>query len=334
MSSIQFQYPQALWLLAALPLFILLYVGYRLWRRRSIKAIGNPQLVKELMGTHAPHKGTIKFSLLLAAFAAGCFALANPRLPEESGDEVRKGVDIVIALDVSNSMLAKDAAGGSRLAAAKTFINRVVASMPENRYALVVFAGQAYVQMPLTYDHTAANLFVAAANPDLITAQGTGIKEALDKSEAVFSSTLDRYKSVILITDGETHDEGAVQSATELASRGVMIHTVGIGSAAGAAVLDSAGQPRRDGGGAEIVSRLNEPLLVSIAGAAKGTYINLGTGPDGVTALQNEYATVEKKALIDTAQLNYKTYYHWAAIPMLLLLCTEVFFSDRRKIKR
>ncbi|HEY0058345.1 MAG TPA: VWA domain-containing protein [Flavisolibacter sp.] len=334
MLQIQFQYPQALWLLTALPIFVLLYIGYRMWRRRSIKALGNPKLVQSLVSTHNPVKGTIKAVLLFLAFGAGCIAVANPRIPEAGGDEVRKGVDIVIALDVSNSMLAADAGGSMRLNAAKAFIRSLVLSMPENRFSLVVFAGQAYVQMPLTYDHTAANLFVAVASPALITAQGTGIKEALDKSEAVFSATLDRYKSIILITDGETHDEGAVQSATDLAANGVMIHTVGIGSAQGAVLLDSTGQPRSDPSGNPILSRLNEPLLMSIATAAKGVYINLGSEGDAVAALGKEFATVEKKALVDTALLNYKTYYHWAALPMLLLLCTEVFFPDRRKTKR
>ncbi|HVG12535.1 MAG TPA: hypothetical protein VM843_05995, partial [Flavisolibacter sp.] len=135
-------------------------------------------------------------------------------------------------------------------------------------------------------------------------------------------------------TDGETHDEGAVQSATDLAAKGIMVHTVGIGSAQGVALLDSAGQQRSDASGNAILSRLNEPLLMSIAAAAKGVYINLGGEGNAIAALGKEFATVEKKALVDTALLNYKTYYHWAALPMLLLLCAEVFFPDRRKTKR
>jgi Ca-activated chloride channel family protein len=332
MFDTQFQYPQALWLLAAVPFFILLFVFYILWQRKAATRMGDPRLIKNLQKGHSSLKAVAKFCLLALSFSAGCIAIANPRKAVPGGDEVRKGIDVAVVLDVSNSMLASDNVTGNRLNAAKEFITRLVNTMPENRFALVLFAGQAYVQMPLTYDHSATRLFLAAASPGIITAQGTGINEALKKAEPVFSTTLDRYKAIILITDGETHDEGAVETAAGMASGGIMVHTVGIGSADGAAIIDTATrESKKDPAGNVILSKLNEPLLQQIATAAKGIYINLKNSGEAVNSLATEFSTVEKKALVDVSLLNYQTFYFWLAAPMLLLLLIETFFGDRKK---
>ncbi len=334
MFDLQFQYPQALWLLAAIPLFILLFVLYFIWKKKAIKKIGDLALVKALYRNHSSAKLIIKFFLLVVAFTLGCIALANPRKPQAGANEARKGIDVVVTLDVSNSMLAADVSSTTRLQKAKEFITRTVAAMPENRFGLVLFAGHAYVQMPLTYDHSAATLFVASANPSTITAQGTGIKEALDKSELPFANSEDRYKAIVLITDGETHDDGAVITATEFALKGIMIHTVGIGSAAGAAIIDPVTKEyKKDASGNVILSKLNEPLLQQIAAAANGNYINLQSSATAVDQLRTEFSTAEKKVLVDTSLLNYTSFYWWFAAPMLLLLMTEIFFPDRKKIK-
>lgn len=335
MFHLQFQYPQALWLLTAVPLFILLFAFYLLWCKKSSKRIGDLKLVEGLHKSHSPFKTALKFCLLILAFSAGCIALANPRQAAAGGDEARKGLDIVIALDVSNSMLALDAAASeNRLNRAKAFVTQMVKRMPENRFALVLFAGQAYVQMPLTYDHSATQLFLASANPGTITAQGTGINESLKKAESVFSTTIDRYKAIVLITDGETHDEGAIETATELAAKGIMVHTIGIGSVEGAAIKDTATNGfKKDASGNVILSKLNEPLLEQIATAAKGSYFNLKASGEAVTHLVTQFSTVEKKALVDTSLLNYQTFYFWFAAPMLLLLLIEIFLPDRKKVK-
>jgi len=332
MGQLKFQYPQALWLLAAVPLLVLMFVFYLAWRRKTAKKIGSIQLVKGLQKGHSPLKAAVKFALLVLAFAAGCVALANPRKPAIGGTEARKGLDVVLALDVSNSMLAADATGRTRLVAAKEFITKLVAAMPENRFALVLFAGQAYVQTPLTYDHSATQLFVASANPSSITAQGTGVTEALQKSEAVFAEDLDRYKAVILITDGETHDEGAPEAISQMTLKGVMVHTVGIGSAAGAAIIDPVTREvKKDAEGNIVLSKLNEPLLQQLATASKGVYINLKGAGSAVAQLVSEFSGVEKKALVDTSLLNYETFYAWLAAPMLFFLLAEIFLPDRKK---
>ncbi|MEJ7911813.1 MAG: VWA domain-containing protein [Chitinophagaceae bacterium] len=335
MFDLQFQYPQALWLLAVVPLLLLVFVFYLLWRARSARRLGDSKLILGLQKNHSGIKTVAKFALLLIAFSAGCIAVANPRKPEPGGDETRKGVDIVLALDVSNSMLATDLSSSDRLTKAKEFVSRLVRTMPENRYALLLFAGQAYVQMPLTFDLSATELFLATANPGTIKAQGTAINEALLKAEPVFSSTIERFKSIVLITDGEAHDEGAVTTATELASRGILIHTVGIGSSAGTAIPDAVtGAPKKDGMGNVILSKLNEGLLQQIASAAKGVYVNITNSNEAVVTLVGEFAAVEKKALVDVSLLNYQTFYYWFGLPMLLLLLIEIFLPDRKKVKQ
>ncbi|MGV3656851.1 MAG: vWA domain-containing protein, partial [Chitinophagaceae bacterium] len=183
--NFQFQYPQYLWALAAVPLVLLLFLGYQLWRRRTVKRMGDARLVKALYPGHARGKAYIKLLLFLLAFSLGCIAIANPRQPDEMQEDARKGIDVVVALDVSNSMRATDVAP-SRLQRAQALITKLIDALPNDRIGLVLFAGNAYIQMPLTTDHSAAKLFVSSANPGAITAQGTSIADALQKSSLAF----------------------------------------------------------------------------------------------------------------------------------------------------
>ena len=332
MFNYQFQYPQAFWLLLLLPLFALLFLLYQAWKRRTASRIGDAKLVKTMFPAHSTPKSVIKFLLLLLAFAGGCIALANPRRPDANSGEARKGIDIVVALDVSNSMKATDIAP-DRMTRAKQFISKLIDNLQDDRIALVVFAGNAYAQMPLTFDREAAKLYTAASHPSMITAQGTSIGDAFAKSDLLFGEETERFKSVILITDGETHDEDAMEKAKELAVKGVMINTVGIGSPEGAQILDSAGMPKRDDAGQVVISRLNEKILQDIAVSTNGKYIYLQNSDAAVKEVLAQYSDIEKKALGDTSLYTYRTYYSWLAIPMLLFLLLETFLPDRKKFK-
>lgn len=330
----QFQYPQFLWSLVAVPLIILLYAGYQLWRRRAIKRMGDPALVKSMFPAYAPVKNVFRFIFFIIAFTLGCLAIANPRQPDDTQEEVRKGIDVVLAMDISNSMLATDVAP-SRLQRAKMLLSRLIDAMPEDRVGLVLFAGNAYIQMPLTTDHGAAKLFITAATPGTISAQGTAISDALDKSSLAFQTENDRFKTVVLVSDGETHDDNAVQTAQTLAQKGMMINTVGIGSVTGAAIFDTAtGTQKRDASGAVVLSRLNEALLQQVAKSTNGIYINLQNTDEAITALKSQFSGIEKKAFGDASSFTYKTFYAWLALPMLLLLVLELFMGDRKKVKK
>lgn len=330
--NIQFQYPQAFWLLAALPFFVLLFLFYQWWRRRAIKRLGNPQLVRHLFSSYSFPKNLFKLFLFLIAFALGCVAVANPRRPDKFQEEVRKGIDVVLALDVSNSMLATDVAP-SRLLRAKAVLNKLVDQLPDDRIALVLFAGHAYIQMPLTTDHNAARLFIATAGPAVVSAQGTAIGEALQRSSLAFGES-ERFKTVVLFSDGETFDEAAVQQAQALAAKGVMVNTIGIGLAEGGSLFDTTtNTPRRDAQGNVIITKLNEALLQQIATVTNGLYRNLDNTDKTVSELVRQLGQVEKKALGDTSAFTYQTFYMWLALPMLLLLVVEVFLSNRKKKK-
>lgn len=327
----QFQYTQAFWALAAIPVFLLFYLSYILWRRWVAKKMGNPKLVKELHKNHSPVKAASKFFLVIIAFALGCLAIANPRKPDNTFMEARKGIDIMIALDVSNSMLANDM-DPDRLSNAKEFIFTLMNRLPDDRIGLVLFAGSAYVQMPLTFDRSAAEVIVSAANPAALPAQGTSISDALKKADLAFPQDSKRFKTVVLVTDGETHDENAVETANELKEKGIMINTVGIGSPGGAAIIDPVLKTeKRDLSGKVVVSKLNEQLLQQVAAATNGQYVHFTSAAAVTSTLVKHLSQIEKTAIGDPSSFTYTSFYIWLALPMLLLLVAELFIPDRKR---
>jgi Ca-activated chloride channel family protein len=330
--NVQFQYPQAFWLLTLIPFFLLLFLIYQSWKRKTRRKIGDVQLVKELSKNHSRNKTVVKFFLITIAFACGCITLANPRIPDKNSGEVRKGIDVVIALDVSNSMKATDIAP-DRLSRAKQFVSRIIDNLKDDRVGLVVFAGYGYAQMPLTFDYDAARLYVASADPANISAQGTSIADAFDKANILFGKESERFKSIILITDGETHDENAMEKLKELVEKGVMVNTVGIGSPEGSTIKDSSGNIKTDATGQPVVSKLNEQILQQSAQATNGIYVHLQSSDVAVKQVMNQYTQIDKKALGDTSLYTYESYYMWLALPMLLLLIAETFLPDRKKVK-
>lgn len=303
------------------------------WRRRAIRRIGDPVLVKKLFYHYAPYSAGIRFGLLSLAFAAGVVAVMHLRKPGDSGAVSRKGIDVVIALDVSKSMLATDMAP-SRLDRARQLINKLMDAMPNDRIGLVLFAGQAYLQMPLTTDHGAAALFVSAASPDAVPSQGTVISEALKRSAGAFNAAERRFKSVVLISDGEDQDEDAVATARDLAEQGMMINTVGVGSAQGSYIPDpSTGGNKKDEMGNDVLSRLNESTLKEIARVTNGTYVHLENSDEAVSQLTGQLGQIEKKAYGDVSLVNFKSFYWIFAGLMLLLLLAELFIPEIKKKK-
>jgi Ca-activated chloride channel family protein len=329
--NIQFQYPQLLWALGAIPLFFLIYIINVYWRRKRIKRIGDPALVKELYKNHSRVKSFIKFFLIILAFACGCIAISNPRKPDFNTAEARKGIDIMVALDISNSMLADDIKP-NRLAIAKRFIYQLMKSLENDRVGLVLFAGNAYVQMPLTFDHATAQMIVSIAAPSTFRSQGTAIGDALLKSDLAFQEDSKRFKTIVLITDGETHDENAVAQAVELGNKGVMINTVGIGSAGGASIIDTiSGGVKKDLSGNTVISKLNEALLQELAAKTNGKYVHLENISASSESLVQHLSQIEKTALGDMSRLNYTSFYLWLAWPLFFLLVIEIFIPDKKK---
>ncbi|MET0635968.1 MAG: VWA domain-containing protein [Chitinophagaceae bacterium] len=331
--NLHFQHIQYIWLLAFVLLFIALYFLRAGWRKKVIKRIGDLKLIQMLTGGFSSTRFAIKFSMLSLAFVIGVFALMNLQKPGPADGLSRKGIDVVIALDVSRSMTATDMPP-SRLERAKELINRLMNAMPDDRFALIVFAGRAYLQMPLTNDHGAASLFVSSASPDAVPEQGTVISEALLRSASVFNANERRFKAVILISDGEDHDPEAVKTATALAEQGMMISTVGIGSVEGSYIPDPVtGENKKDETGSQVISKLNEDELKEIANVTRGTYIHLDDSADAVAKLRQQLSQIESFATDDVSLLNFRTYYWIFAGLMFLLLIGEFFLPETKKIK-
>jgi len=327
----QFQYKEFVWLFVAIAILVVLFLYLLRWKRNTLNRIGDKKLVKLLIDNFSSKRFIVKFVLLILAIATGIVAVMNPRVPGDTDGIKRKGIDVAIALDVSKSMLAADLAP-NRLERAKQFVNKLINEMPDDRIALVLFAGKAYLQMPLTVDHGAASLFISSATPDAVPQQGTVISDALKMSAGIFNSAEKRFKTVVLISDGEDHDADAISTAKDLAAQGVMINAIGIGSPEGSFIVDPAtGQNKRDEAGNTIISKLNEEGLKEIAQYTNGIYIRLQNSDEAIASIKSQLSQIERKAFGDVSQMNFETYYMWFAVAMFVLLLAENFIPERKR---
>jgi Ca-activated chloride channel family protein len=309
----------------------LLFILLLRWKKRAAKKIGDKKLINLLINDYSPALFTLKFILFTLAFASGVIAVANMRKPGPGDNITRKGIDVVFALDASKSMLAADVAP-NRLSNAKQLIINLMSRMPDDRVALVLFGGQAYRQMPLSFDHNAAAMFVSTASPDDIPSQGTNLADAMSMSARAFNSLEGRFKTIILISDGEDHSEVSLDTAKQMASLGIMICTVGIGSSEGAPIPDTAtGENKKDAAGNVIISKLNEEELKTIAQTTHGEYVHLDNPDAAVNELMKQMSQIEKKNFSDVSLLSYNTYYMWFAMPMFLLLMIEFLLPETKK---
>lgn len=333
----KFQHIEYLFALTAIPVLVGLYFLALNWKKKTIKKIGDERLVKEMIKNYSPQRFAVKFLLIITAFAATAFALANLRSPKGSEKVSRNGIDVMIALDVSKSMLAQDIKP-TRLDRAKQAIGKLIDRLNNDRIGIVVFAGKAYLQMPLTGDHGAAKMYLSSATPDIVPTQGTVIGEALKMCYASFNTKEKKYKSVILISDGEDHDEEATKVAGQMAAEGVMINTVGIGSAEGAEIIDAAtNEPKKDNAGNTVITKLNEAGLQAIAEKGNGIYQLYNNSDDVVAKLDAQLSSMDQRTVTEDSLVNYESFFQYFLLLSLLLLVIESFISERvsvNKIKR
>lgn len=328
--NFHFEYIELLPVLGIVPLLILLFI-WAWYRKKSIaRKIGDPSLIKDLTSSYSPKNYIIKFLLVVVAIIAIIAAVINPQKPGNNATVKRAGVDVMIAIDVSKSMLAEDAKP-NRLEKARQFIYKLTDELKDDRIGLVVFAGHAYLQMPLTTDHSAARIYIQNASPDNVPTQGTVLGEALRMCNSAFNSKERKYKSIVLITDGEDHDAEAQTLATSLAANGVMINTVGIGSTEGLNIMDPATDSyKKDALGQPVVSKLNESLLQQIATASNGVYVRLDKITDAVQTIRTRLNTIEKSPLEDMAFRDYESYFYWLIGAALFLLIAEFFWPEKK----
>jgi len=328
--NMRFQHPEYLSGLPAIILLILLFLFVIKWKKITIKRIGDARLVKKLILNYSPLKFLVKFLIFVIAFIAVVVGAANPQKPGRNQSINRNGVDVMIVLDVSKSMLATDVKP-SRLEKAKQLLAKLLDKLQNDRIGVVLFAGRAYMQMPLTIDHGAAKMYIQDAGPEAVPTQGTDIGDALQMANGAFNSKEKKYKTILLISDGEDHDPNADKIAKTLAQYGVVINTVGVGSPEGATLIDpETKELKKDAQGQTIVSKLNEAELQDLSNATNGIYLHLDNMDDALITLSEQIDSIEKKALNDSEFIDYNSYYQYLLALAFLLLLTEFILPEKK----
>jgi Ca-activated chloride channel family protein len=323
-----FEYKDLLWLLLILPILIAIYLIALYKKKKVFKSIGDEALVKELTSNFNVSSFPKKFLLVFLAMALLLVSLANLRT-KTSGEKIsRNGIDVMIAIDVSKSMLAKDVQP-NRLERAKQLLNKLIDKLNNDRIGIIVFAGKAYLQMPLTADHSATKMYLAAATTETVPTQGTVIGDALKMCFASFNAKEKKYKAVVLISDGEDHDENALKIAEQMAQEGIVINTVGIGSPQGSTIVDeTTNEEKKDNQGNTVITKLNEQELMDIAKKGNGQYQLFTNTESVVSTLYNQLSTLDSRNVKDDSLVNYKSWFQYLLAIALLLLIVELFISE------
>ncbi|MCF8293979.1 MAG: VWA domain-containing protein [Chitinophagaceae bacterium] len=330
---LRFQHSDFFWYLLACFLLAGLFYYRTKRREQAIRLLGDEQLVNALMPRYSKPLRLFKFCLLVVALAIGIIGLANLQAGSRTEKIERKGIDVMIALDVSKSMLAQDLSP-NRLEKAKQFIARLLEKLGNDRIGLITFAGRAYVSVPLTVDMSALKMNLAGASPTQVPTQGTVIGEAISMARQSFNAKETKYKSIILISDGEDHDEGVADEVKKAVGEGIMINTVGIGSPEGSPIFDPETRAnKRDEKGDEVITKLNEKELQEIASAGQGVYLRLGNTDAAADAIAKQISSTEQKNFGDNIFTDYNSYYQYFIGIALLLILIEFFIPEQKKLQ-
>ena len=328
---LQLEYTYHLLVLLLIPIFVVLFLFYRFWQQRAIKKFGDYQLVKQLMPEHSNFKKTLKFGLLMLVIVFLSIAYANPQLGIKKEKVQQKSIDIFIALDVSNSMLARDISP-SRLERAKQFCNKLIKEFRTDRVGIILFAGDAYIQMPLTTDYATAQTMIKSVQPNMVSTQGTAIGSAIELAEASFEKDNKHHKALILISDGENHEGNAINIAETAGKKGMLIFTIGIGSSQDSPILITEyGQTsyKKNKAGEVVYSRLNEGMLKDVAWSARWAYYKLQSDDDILNALSNNIQQIEKREIEQRVFNQFETYFQWFVFLAIIFLTIELLISNR-----
>ena len=332
---IRFAHVEYLYGLLAIPLFILIFWLMMRWKKRALNLFGELSLIQKLFPDVSKGKQVLKFILVSIAFLFLVIGIADPQIGSKLEEVKREGVDIIIALDVSNSMKAEDIKP-NRLERSKQAISKLVDKLQNDRIGIIVFAGQAYTQLPLTTDYGAAKLFLSTIDCDMIPTQGTAIGAAIDLALNSFSNEKDnkKHKTLVIITDGENHEDDAIGEAKKAAEKGVIIHTIGMGSVNGSPIPMYKNNVqigfRKDAEGNTVVTKLDEVILQQIAGAANGKFVRASNSEDGLEIILKEINKMEKKEFGTKMYTDYDDQFQWFIGIALLFLLLEFLVSERK----
>ena len=300
-------------------------------KRRQLASFGDPELVATLMPERSTTRSVIKFALLLLALVLLIFAAARPQFGQKEQTVKRQGIEVMVALDISNSMLAEDVAP-SRLDRAKQMLSKLIDKMSEDKIGLVVFAGEAYTQLPITCDYVSAKMFLSTISPSLIQTQGTAIGSAIHTAMRSFGSEQSEAgRAIILITDGENHEDDAVEAAKHAKEAGIHLYVIGIGTSQGAPIpVPGTNNYIKDRSGQVVVTKLNEQMAKDIAQAGNGAYIHCDNTNTAMRALQQEIDHLSTADIETTVYTDYNEQYQSFALLALLILVIDCFIFNRQ----
>jgi len=328
----RFEHIEYLLALAVIPLLVIVFIIIMSAKKKRLQKLGNFSLIRAMMPDVSLVKQVVKFIFYSVALIFLVLGIANLQTGSKMQEVKREGADIMVCLDVSNSMMAEDLKP-NRLERAKQAIEKMIDKLEGDRLGIIVFAGEAYTQLPITTDYSSAKLFLNAITPNMIPTQGTAIGTAIDKAMESFGSDIGKNKAIVIITDGENHEDDAIKKAEEAAKKDVTIHTIGIGSDAGVPIpVYHNGVPsgyRKNREGNTVVTKLNEKLLQDIAGATNGVYVKASNADVGLGAVLNKIAELDKKQIESKRYTDYEDQFQWFIGASLLFLLLEFLISER-----
>ena len=320
----RFEDPIYLYALVLIPVLALIRWWMVIRQRKQLRRFGDLELVRQLMPEVSRYRPLVKFCLLLTALALLIVLLARPQMGTKISHEKRTGIETIIALDISNSMLAEDVAP-SRLDRAKMMVENLVDHFTNDKIGLIVFAGEAFVQLPITSDFVSAKMFLSSIEPSMIETQGTDIAAAVTMATHSFTQEEGVGKAIIVITDGEDHEGGALEAAQEAKDKGMRVYMLGIGSTKGAPIpVAGSHDYMKDNTGATVMSALNEDMCKQVAEAGGGAYIHVENNSNAQEQLNHELDKLAKKEISSTVYSDYDEQFQAVGIIVLLLLIAEI----------
>ncbi len=324
--------PEYLYALLVIPALMIFFWYARIRRKKALALFGQKEILSVLMPNVSPGRPVLKFIIMLLALSSIIIGLARPQFGSKLKTEKRKGIELIIALDVSNSMMAEDIEP-NRLERAKRAISQLVDKLSNDKIGLIVFAGDAYTQLPITADYVSAKLFLSSISPQMVPTQGTAIGAAINLGIKSFNPQFTGSKAMIIITDGENHEDDAIGAATEAANQGIVIYTLGMGLPQGGPIPEYSGgrkSYRKDKQGNVIVTKLDEAMLQKIAEAGKGAYIRANNSQVGLNNLFSEVNKMEKSELETQIYADYDDKFQYFIALGLFLILLDFMILERR----
>lgn len=330
---IRFEHIEYLYLLLGIPVFVVLFVLAQYYRRVVLKRLGDPGILARLMPDASRSKAILKFIMMMIIYALLIIGVANPQTGSRLEQVKRKGIDMVVALDVSNSMLAQDIKP-DRLTRAKQALFKLIDRLEGDRIGVIIFAGKAYTQLPITTDYAAAKMFVSTISTKDIPSQGTAIGEAISLGMNSFDDQ-EQSKAIIIITDGENHEDNAIDVARQASEQGIRVYTIGMGLPDGSPIplINSYGQQtgfKKDKEGNTVITRLNEVMLQQIAASGNGDYVRANNTQAGLSKIFEKINALEEREIETRMFTDYEDQFQYFIGFALLLLLIEFLIFDRK----